>query len=43
LFIDRLTPSQLDAIAEAAEVVLAGFAHDGDETRPATRRRRAAG
>jgi DNA-binding MarR family transcriptional regulator len=25
LFIDRLTPSQLDAIAEAAEVVLAGL------------------
>ena len=25
LFVDRLNPSQLDAIAEAAEVVLAGF------------------
>lgn len=25
LFVDRLTPSQLDAIAEAAEVVLAGL------------------
>ncbi len=25
LFVDRLTPEQLDAIAEAAETVLAGF------------------
>ena len=32
LFVDRLTPSQLDALGEAADIVLAGF--DGRETAP---------
>ena len=31
LFVDRLTPSQLDAVADAAEVVLAAFEDQGDE------------
>lgn len=28
LFVDRLTPSQLDAVAEAAEIVLAGLSEE---------------
>lgn len=39
LFVDRLEPSQLDAVAEAAEIVLAGLA-EGD---PSTRASRTAG
>lgn len=33
LFVDRLTPSQLDAIGGAAEVVLAGFSEPVPQTR----------
>ena len=31
LFLDRLTPAQLDAVAEAAEAVLAGLVEECDE------------
>jgi DNA-binding MarR family transcriptional regulator len=29
VFVDRLTPAQLDAVAEIAETILAGFDNDG--------------
>lgn len=32
LFVDRLTPAQLDAIGETAEIVLAGFDEAGEST-----------
>ncbi|HET9077626.1 MAG TPA: MarR family transcriptional regulator [Acidimicrobiales bacterium] len=35
LFIDRLTPAQLDAVAVAAEVVLRGFAETATDRTPA--------